>query len=52
MKKYKITYKEFLEAQLLKVEMSWEERRKYIGEYMGLITIEDKIVFLNPLEDL
>jgi len=42
-----MTYKDFLEDAMLIFGMCWEERRKYIKEYM-LFT--NNIIYINPLK--
>jgi len=40
-----LTYKDFLESEILNFNISWEQRRKYIKELMD---IEDKNMARSP----
>ena len=48
MGKDKITYKDFLMEQMFRLGMDWEEKRKYISEYMCITT---NLEILNPLQN-
>ena len=46
-----MTYKDFIDEQVLNFEIDWEERREYINEMMYLDNIARCIKYLEPLKE-
>lgn len=46
-----MTYKDFIDEQVLNFEIDWEERREYINEMMYLDNIARGIKYLDPLKE-
>ena len=46
-----LTYKDFLESEILNFDINWEQRRKYIKELMDIEHKNMGIKLLDPLKE-